>query len=171
MDTSNHPGGEGLYNYFTRNGTEVPPSKEEFSLEEILAEYGGSLEDQLLREAEETIAGQDQPKENPPADTEQTENSEKKPSAPHKRTWNFGKRPSEEKQEHNKDSASSTTATPADSETGTTETPADSKTDTTETPADSETDTTETPADFETGTTATPADSETGTTEDRKSVV
>ena len=66
MDTSNHPGGEGLYNYFTRNGTEVPPSKEEFSLEEILAEYGGSLEDQLLREAEETIAGQDQPKENPP---------------------------------------------------------------------------------------------------------
>ncbi len=176
MDTSNHPGGEGLYNYFTRNGTEVPPSKEEFSLEEILAEYGGSLEDQLLREAEETIAGQDQPKENPPADTEQTENSEKKPSAPLKRTWNFGKRPSEEKQEHNKDSASSTTETPADSETGTTETPADSETGTTETPADSETgttetpadsktDTTETPADSETGTTATPADSETGTTE------
>ena len=75
MDTSKHPGGEGLYNFFTRDGTEVPPSKEEFSLEEILAEYGGSLEDQLLREAEETIAGKDRPDSPNPAPTE---NGEKK---------------------------------------------------------------------------------------------
>ena len=33
--------------------TGVPASGEEFSLEEILAEYGGSLEQVLLRETEE----------------------------------------------------------------------------------------------------------------------
>ena len=35
------------------NLTDVPASEEEFSLEEILAEYGGSLEQVLLRETEE----------------------------------------------------------------------------------------------------------------------
>ena len=36
----------------TLTHTDVPASDEEFSLEEILAEYGGSLEQQLLRQAE-----------------------------------------------------------------------------------------------------------------------
>ncbi len=36
--------------------TGIPPLEEEFSLEEILAEYGGSLEQMLIRQAEETLA-------------------------------------------------------------------------------------------------------------------
>ena len=36
------------------NLTDVPASEEDFSLEEILAEYGGSLEQVLLRETEDT---------------------------------------------------------------------------------------------------------------------
>lgn len=39
--------------------TGIPPSREKFSLEEILAEYGGSLEQTLLRQAEATIQAED----------------------------------------------------------------------------------------------------------------
>ncbi len=41
--------------------TEVPPSDEEFSLEEILAEYGKSLEEHLLQGAEEGLEIPDSP--------------------------------------------------------------------------------------------------------------
>ena len=35
--------------------TGIPPLKEDFTLEEILAEYGGSLEQMLMRQAEAEI--------------------------------------------------------------------------------------------------------------------
>ncbi|WP_298017130.1 hypothetical protein [uncultured Dysosmobacter sp.] len=50
-----------LYETLT-GGTDVPPAAEEFSLEEILAEYGGSLEQHLLQDADRETA----PKQAPP---------------------------------------------------------------------------------------------------------
>ena len=47
--------------YHTLTNTDVPASDEVFSLEEILAEYGGSLEQQLMRQAEaEAAAGEEE---------------------------------------------------------------------------------------------------------------
>ena len=47
------------------NLTDVPASEEDFSLEEILAEYGGSLEQVLLRETEDALPPEPAP-ESPP---------------------------------------------------------------------------------------------------------
>ena len=47
------------------NLTDVPASEEDFSLEEILAEYGGSLEQVLLREMEDALPPEPAP-ESPP---------------------------------------------------------------------------------------------------------
>ena len=45
--------------------TDVPASEEDFSLEEILAEYGGSLEQVLLRETEDALPPEPAPKSPP----------------------------------------------------------------------------------------------------------
>lgn len=49
--------------------TGIPASQEKFSLEEILAEYGGSLEQTLLRQAEEVIRAEEAAKAPEPPET------------------------------------------------------------------------------------------------------
>lgn len=49
--------------YHTLTNTDVPASNEEFSLEEILAEFGGSLEERLLQQAESPEGGTPSPEE------------------------------------------------------------------------------------------------------------
>ena len=51
--------------FMTLSDTDVPPSEEPFSLEEILAEYSGSQDQQLLRETAELI-GPNPPEPEPP---------------------------------------------------------------------------------------------------------
>ena len=46
------------------DGTDVPPAEEEFSLEEILAEYGGGRE-KLMRDVEQAASLQEEPSEKP----------------------------------------------------------------------------------------------------------
>ena len=59
--------------------TDIPASEEEFLLEEILAEYGGSLEQTLLREAEPAGGGK-------APDPEPASAPEAAPAAPEGRT-------------------------------------------------------------------------------------
>ena len=47
---------------YETGGTDVPAAEGEFSLEEILAEYGGSLEQHMLREAERELEPEPAPK-------------------------------------------------------------------------------------------------------------
>ena len=65
----------------TLTHTDVPASDEEFSLEEILAEYGGSLEQQLLRQAE---AEAEPPEEAEPRQAEPPEEAEPRQAEPPK---------------------------------------------------------------------------------------
>ena len=72
--------------------TGIPASDEEFSLEEILAEYGGSLEQVLLRGTEETEAPP--PPESPPPDPEPSaQPEEQEESAPAEQTSPAGETP------------------------------------------------------------------------------
>ncbi len=60
-----------LYETLT-GGTDVPPAAEEFSLEEILAEYGGSLEQHLLQDADRETAPKPVPPKTPEAQLSRT---------------------------------------------------------------------------------------------------
>ena len=62
---------QGKREYDPEIGTDVPASEENFSLEEILAEYGGGRQ-KLLREVEELVARQTAP-EAPPRPQEPDE--------------------------------------------------------------------------------------------------
>lgn len=57
--------------YHTLTNTDVPASDEPYTLEEILAEYGGSLEQQLLRQAEQEAAALLEAETGQAADAEQ----------------------------------------------------------------------------------------------------
>lgn len=73
-----------LYETLT-GGTDVPPAAEEFSLEEILAEYGGSLEQHLLQDAEQRTPGskaKQTPPKPPEVRTPQKAPAPKKDAAP-----------------------------------------------------------------------------------------
>ena len=60
------------------NLTDVPASEEEFSLEEILAEYGGSLEQVLLRETEDALPPEPAPESPPRPEPEAQREPEKR---------------------------------------------------------------------------------------------
>nr|WP_326185744.1 hypothetical protein [uncultured Oscillibacter sp.] len=74
--------------------TDVPPAEGEFSLEEILAEYGGSLEQQMLRGVERELEAETAPPAPGPASAPK---SEPPKAAPPKRAERKapGKRPAE----------------------------------------------------------------------------
>ena len=56
---------DNLYDGIPETGTDVPET-EEFSLEEILAEYGGSRGQRLLRDVEREAAPPEEPEQAPP---------------------------------------------------------------------------------------------------------
>lgn len=63
--------------------TDVPASDEDFSLEEILAEYGGSLQQTILRDVEQAVAAQSQdtePELEPEPDSEPDPEPEPEPN-------------------------------------------------------------------------------------------
>ena len=60
--------------------TGIPPLEEEFTLEEILSEFGGSLEQMLLRQAEGILAAEGAPAEPPSAPAEEPASPSVKPT-------------------------------------------------------------------------------------------